>query len=132
MIGMNLLTKMHHRLIQAKAQLHPPTVRREPFGSSQLDNIPAPSLNDGVQEVEPFPGITLYLFGDLRQLPPVLDTAIYSAPRAGITFTALAPWLISGFQKKVALTVYHRQNADQALFKDLLDSLAIRKVTPKQ
>jgi len=98
MIGLRLLNKIHKRLCEAR-------------GSA----------------TEPFGGYFIYLFGDLRQLPPVRDLAIYMDPNDD--FSRFGSSLISTFQKKIVLTICHRQDDSQFEFKQLLDSIATGTVT---
>lgn len=98
MVGLRLLKKIHLRLCSAS-------------GSS----------------AQPFGGFYVYMFGDLRQLPPVKDTAIYMEPRDAFGREALA--LVGSFQRKICLTVCHCLNRDQTVFQQILDSLATGTIT---
>jgi len=98
MIGFRLLHKIHRRLCEAS-------------GSA----------------AEPFGGYVVYLLGDLRQLPPVKDTAVYMEPSDD--FSRFGLRLINSFQTRIILTVCHRQNADQENFKRILDGIATGSVT---
>lgn len=102
MIGMRFLHKIHDRLCEAK-------------GSA----------------VEPFGGYFIYLFGDLRQLPPVRDIAIYLKPIETDSYALFSNGLINSIQEKIILTVCHRQTQDQHQFKQVLDSVASGTVTPQ-
>lgn len=93
MIGLRLLYKIHCRL-------------REGTGRSD----------------QPFGGVFLYLFGDLRQLPPVMDVPIYMNPADQFTSQGLA--LIRTMQVKIILSVCHRQGVEEMAFKQSLDNLA--------
>lgn len=75
---------------------------------------------------EPFGGCIIYLFGDIRQLPPVKDTPIYMASTDD--FSALSTELVRSFQRKIVLQVCHRQGNDEE-FLEVLDELAIGEVS---
>lgn len=97
MIGLRLMNKIHKRLCEA-------------VGTSD----------------HPFGGLNIYLFGDLRQLPPVKDLAIYMPP--GDDFSSVALALVRRFQKIIILSIGHRQLPSQERFKQVLDSLATGNV----
>lgn len=94
MIGKRLLQKINLRLREARACVN-----------------------------QPFGGIFLYLFGDLRQLPPVRDVPIYM-PSESDGRTALADRLIGSVQRWIILTVIQRQDAAESTFKEILDGLS--------
>lgn len=98
MVGMRLLNKIHVRLCEGKSNSN-----------------------------EPFGGCCVYLFGDLRQLPPVNDIPIYSEPTDD--FSRFGVRLVNSFTKKIVLSVQHRQGPDQQHFKQVLDGLATGTVT---
>lgn len=98
MIGLRLLNRIHRRLCEAA-------------GSAD----------------EPFGGFFIYLLGDLRQLPPVKDIAIYMEPSDD--FSRFGLRLVNSFQRKIVLSVCHRQDDDQIEFKQVLDSLACGNIT---
>jgi len=101
MVGVRLLNKIHMRLCEAR-------------GSSD----------------EPFGGFCVYFFGDLRQLPPVRDIAIYMPP--GDDSSALGSRLVQSLEEKIMLSTCYRQAGDsQARFRNALDSLA-RGTTPPE
>lgn len=93
MVGLRLLRKIHLRLCEAK-------------GSSD----------------ELFGGFFIYLFGGLRQLPPVKDTAIYMPARDDTSRQTIS--LVFSFQKRIILTINHRQADNQARFRQLLDNIS--------
>lgn len=98
MIGLRFMTKIHKRLCEAR-------------GSAD----------------QPFGGYFIYFFGDLRQLPPVRNTAIYMTPRDD--FSRFALRLVGSIQVKKVLTVCHRQGPSQSRFRAILDSIATGSVT---
>lgn len=98
MIGLRLMHKIYLRLCQAR-------------GSNN----------------EVFGGYFVYLFGDLRQLPPVKDSPIYSEPKDDDSRMALN--LINNFNKCITLSVCHRQSDDQVRFRTCLDRLATGTLT---
>lgn len=99
MIGLRLLNKIHYRLCEARGSFN-----------------------------EPFGGYFIYLFGDLRQLPPVRDLAIYSQPDMDDDRANMGLRLVSSIQKFVILKVCHRQSSDQR-FGQILDSLSTGNIT---
>lgn len=98
MIGLRMLHKIHSRLCEIR----------------------------GISE-EPFGGFNVYLFGDLRQLPPVRDLPIYTEPTDDYSRYGLH--LVNSFEQKIVLTTVHRQGDDQERFKQCLDRLATGDVT---
>jgi len=99
MVGTRLLCKIHRRLCEAKAN------SQEPFG-----------------------GLNGYLFGDIRQLPPVKDTAIYM--HSNSVDSNLGSNLVSSILRVFILTECHRQSSDQIEFREILDTIADGTVTP--
>ena len=98
MIGLRLLHKIHRRLCEAEGSME-----------------------------EPFGGFFIYFFGDLRQLPPVRDVAIYMSP--GDDSSALGSRLVQNIQEKIQLSVCHRQAGEgQENFRRILDSIATGSV----
>ena len=93
MIGLRLLHKIHQRLAEAKGNTN-----------------------------EEFGGFFIYFFGDIRQLPPVKDTAIYMQPSDDNSY--MGARLVQSIQKKVILETCFRQSDDQANFRNILDSIA--------
>ena len=72
---------------------------------------------------EPFGGLFVYIFGDLRQLPPVKDVAIYSEPTDQYGNRGRAA--LNSIQLKVVLETSHRQDSTNQVFRDILDSVAV-------
>lgn len=99
MIGLRLLNKIHVRLCEARGDFS-----------------------------EPFGGYFIYLFGDLRQLPPVRDLPIYSRPADDDHFANLGTRLVASIQKIIQLRTGHRQSAD-VQFAQILDSLSTGNLT---
>jgi len=99
MVRTRLLYKIHRRLCEAK-------------GNSQ----------------EPFGGLNVYLFGDIRQSPPVKDSAIYM--HSNSVDSNLGSNLVSSIQRVFILTECHRQSSDQIEFREILDTIADGTVTP--
>lgn len=92
MIGLRLLNKIDQRLRQAKAC-------DAPFGH-----------------------FFIYFFGDLRQLPPVQDTPIYSQPRD--QQSRMGKLMLDTIQVKIQLTTCFRQSNAQHNFHEALRRLA--------
>jgi ATP-dependent DNA helicase PIF1 len=65
----------------------------------------------------PFGGLFLYMFGDIRQLPPVLDTALYAT-----NLSDDGKVLISTFEKVFFLKQCFRQEDPE--FQNILDNLS--------
>lgn len=68
-------------------------------------------------------------FGDLRQVPPVLDIAIYMKPFETDSDALFSNELINSIQKKIIPSVCHRQDQSQHQFEQVLDSLASGNIT---
>lgn len=88
-------------------------------------------INNGFKEAtgrrqEPFCGISVSLVSDILQLPPVLDTPMYSQPnhKEKNKFIIDGHALFSLFEVVVQLTINQRQNdPSQAVFREFLDNL---------
>ena len=78
---------------------------------------------EGKGSDEPFGGLFVYFFGDLRQLPPVKDLALYSEPTDQYGNRGKAAF--GSIQLKVILETSHRQDSTNQRFRDILDSVAI-------
>lgn len=100
MIGLRLFLKMHERLCQGR-------------GSA----------------AEPFGGYFLYFFGDLRQLPPVRDVAMFMEPSFNDPAVSRGRSLVNSIQKAFVLSTSHRQADDQAMFRTILDGIATGNIT---
>jgi len=70
---------------------------------------------------EPFGGLCIMLLGDLKQLPPVLDTAVYS-PHFRTLMSMHGIEMFRSFQKKFVLKTCFRQDKDE--FLSVLDNLS--------
>lgn len=92
MIGMRLLHKIHRRITEASG------IAAEPFG-----------------------GFFIYILGDLRQLPPVRDTAIYMEPVDDSS--TIGKRLIRSMTKRVILQTCFRQRYDEQQFRNVLDDI---------
>ncbi len=82
----------------------------------------------------PFGGVSIILMGDFAQLPPVLDTPMYSPPekvrKTFVLTTALS--LFQLFEKTVVLDqIMRQQGDDQKEFRDLLSKLSEGKFGKK-
>ena len=82
----------------------------------------------------PFGGVAIILMGDFAQLPPVLDTPMYSPPekvrKTFVLTTALS--LFKLFEKTVVLDqIMRQQGDDQKDFRDLLSKLSEGKFGKK-
>lgn len=99
MIGLRLLCKVNQRLQEAKHNA------QEPFG-----------------------GCFVYLFGDVNQLPPVRDLAIYQEAPERDDDAQYGADIVNSIQKFIILTVCHRQSGDQQSFRDALDHIAVGEV----
>ena len=67
----------------------------------------------------------LLLVGDLRQLPPVLDAALYSTGECSVGEYGVLAY--RQFNRVVKLSISHRQagiDEDQILFRSILDRLS--------
>ncbi|XP_026290155.2 ATP-dependent DNA helicase PIF1-like [Frankliniella occidentalis] len=76
---------------------------------------------------EVFAGLNIFLIGDVRQLPPVGDSPLYSARRVA-DVAAHGKMVYRTFNKSFILTVSQRQ-AD-VTFRDALDRLSVGTTTP--
>lgn len=72
---------------------------------------------------EAFGGKFLFLFGDLKQLPPVKDRPLYGDGYNTI-YASPGQQLFRSIHASLILPTSHRQGAGQQLFRDLLDRLA--------
>ncbi|KAK3917404.1 ATP-dependent DNA helicase RRM3 [Frankliniella fusca] len=97
MIGLNLLGMMERRC-------------REGKGSEDM-----------------FGGLFVYLFGDIKQLNPVLDTALYDVPRPYMEVALHGKVAFESFDGAVVLSAVMRQKDNK--FKQLLDNVGSGKVT---
>lgn len=98
------------------------------IGKKLLEKIHV-RLREGAScTAHPFGGLFLYLFGDLRQLPPVRDVPIYmpGRPEDGL---GLAQRLIDSMQRWIILSIVQRQDRAETVFKDILDNLSNGTVT---
>lgn len=77
---------------------------------------------------EPFGGMFLILFGDLKQLPPVFDRPFYGT---GFTnqYSDLGQRLFRDIEASIILTTSFRQQEDQQRFRDILDRLSNGQTT---
>ena len=73
---------------------------------------------------EPFGGLFVYLFGDIKQLPPVKDRPLYSDKTDG-SDTVLEGQLLfqASIDKYFFLNTSFRQCEDEQLFRNILDRL---------
>ncbi|KAK3931974.1 ATP-dependent DNA helicase, partial [Frankliniella fusca] len=78
----------------------------------------------GIDEI--FGGLYVYLFGDIRQLPPVMDTPLYRAPKTN-TYAEQGMGLVHCLEKVFFLKKCFRQQ-DQH-FVDILDRISIGEAT---
>lgn len=81
-------------------------------------------LRPGISE--PFGGLFIYMFGDFRQLPPVLDTPLYEESSHTESGT-LGLACFKQFQSFIELQVGHRQR-DQS-FARLVDKVAVGRLS---
>ncbi|KAK3922031.1 ATP-dependent DNA helicase [Frankliniella fusca] len=72
---------------------------------------------------EPFGGLFVYLIGDIRQLPPVGDTTLYSTAVSESADVQRGKLVYQSFERSIILTVSQRQ-ADES-FRDALDHLSV-------
>jgi ATP-dependent exoDNAse (exonuclease V) alpha subunit len=72
---------------------------------------------------KPFGGMFLYLFGDIKQLPPVLDRPIYGQSFRGTIFDQ-GQLLWKSIEKVVILKCCHRQDSSQERFRQILDRIS--------
>ena len=89
-------------------------------------------LQDFMQKDEPFGGVSIFAFGDLMQLSPVMGSWIFAEPRTkDERFTethALAPrWKMFSC---VVLEKNHRQGADRE-YADLLNKIRVGEFNPE-
>ena len=93
------------------------------IGLRAFGNIESRSRGSKPGINEPFGGMIIYFFGDLQQLPPVLDHPIYT--RAGKTRNSMRKSAFSTIQQWFKLNTCMRQNSeDQQHFRYPCDELA--------
>lgn len=105
MVGLKLLSKLHTRCLDATNQ---------------------PNL--------PFGGFFVFFFGDIRQLPPVIDQPMYrQIPIRGSVGTVeqlAGRTILNSFNEFVFLnTVYRQQGHRQQLIRDILERVSIGQCT---
>lgn len=101
MVGCRLLNAVNARCQQAKA------VYNHPFGN-----------------------MFVYLVGDIKQLPPVQDSAVYMPPPASASAETLnGKSLFASFQCCVFLSVSQRQTPAEQDFRDILDRISCNAST---
>ena len=77
----------------------------------------------------PFGGMVLFLLGDIKQLPPVLDRPVYGTGFSGM-LADQGQLLFKSITSCVILSASYRQGgADQTVFRDILDRLSVGKST---
>ncbi|XP_076397905.1 ATP-dependent DNA helicase PIF1-like [Megachile rotundata] len=110
MVGASLLAVIEKRCRE---------ISPESYQRNNLDENNIPFFGD----------LIVYLFGDYRQLPPVMDTPVYAK-----TFrTALAldgKLAFDSFTMFIQLSHSHRQREGTSHFRNLLDRLGDRKFSP--
>jgi len=107
MVGCTLLKKIDLRCLEAK-----PKISNLPFG-----------------------GMTLFLLGDIKQYPPVLDRPVYGTGFSGMLalLADQGQLLFRDISRCVILSASYRQGGgDQAIFRDILDRLSMGKSTLKE
>lgn len=78
---------------------------------------------------KPFGGLFLYLLGDIKQLPPVLDRPVYGTGFLGM-LADQGQLLYKTIPHCTILNTSYRQGgSDQAVFRDLLDRLSMGEST---
>lgn len=77
----------------------------------------------------PFGNVFLYLIGDIKQLPPVMDAAFYTPVNRLVSATSEGRALFDSFQQAFFLSVSQRQSGDQKTFREVLDRLSFGETT---
>lgn len=92
-------------------------------GCSLLRKIDIRSRFAKNNQREPFGGMFLYLFGDLKQLPPVFDRAFYGRGFDN-QYTNLGQDLFRQIEASIILTQSFRQQEEEQTLRNILDELA--------
>lgn len=79
----------------------------------------------------PFGGVFLYLIGDIKQLPPVMDAAFFTPIHRLKGAAAEGKFLFDTMQHCFILSVSQRQRSDQQKFRDILDRLSSGNSLPE-
>ena len=79
---------------------------------------------------EAFGGMHFYLIGDIKQLPPVMNTSFYQPLRDIKSLEAKeGKAIFDSFQRCFFLTTSQRQSTDQYGFKEILDRISYNEAT---
>ena len=91
----------------------------------KLMNIIAKRGRNIFTSENPFGNVSVILVGDLRQLPPVLDAALYSTGECSVDNYGVLAY--RQFNRVVKLSISHRQagnDEEQILFRNILERLS--------
>ncbi|KAJ1518875.1 hypothetical protein ONE63_011522 [Megalurothrips usitatus] len=91
------------------------------LGSCTLAMIDARCKQATGNHMEDFGGLHVYFFGDLKQLPPVKDSALYATNHPSL-LAKHGKGVFNRIQRAFILSTSHRQN--DAVFLDILDRIS--------
>lgn len=97
------------------------------IGARMLHKINQRCMEVKNNSTEPFGGLFVWFFGDVRQLPPVKDVAIYSTARDEESAHGMLAF--GSIQRYVFLNTSFRQGPEQQEFRNILDEVAKGTIT---